>query len=99
MAEITIKNRDNMTVPVNPAISLLQLLGRNGIGIPTRCGGRARCGYCKITIHEGLEKASAMTVFEKKFRETHPLPDYVRLACQTHMAGPCTISIGYQEKS
>ena len=94
MAEIIIRNRNNAVVTANPALSMLQLLGQNGFPLPVKCGGRARCGYCKISIHKGLEKASPMNIFEKKFRETHPLPDHVRLACQTYISGSCTISIG-----
>jgi len=94
MAKIIIRNRNNTTIPANPAISLLQLLGRNNIRLPIKCGGRARCGYCRFTMHEGLKKASAPTIFEQKFKENHPLPDNVRLACQTYIAGDCIISLG-----
>ena len=98
MGNIKIINRNEIILQTNPAISLLQLLGRNGIRIPTKCGGRARCGYCKFTIHEGLESMSPLTIFEQKFRETNPLPDNVRLACQTYIAGDCTISLGQIQK-
>lgn len=94
MATITIRNRDNLQLPANPAISLLQLLGQNGIAVPTKCGGHARCGQCRITFHSGMERAAPMTVFEQHFRLKHEIPDNVRLACQTHVAGDAVISIG-----
>lgn len=94
MGTIIIRNRDNLTLETNPALSLLQLLGRNGIAIPTKCGGRARCGWCKVTFHAGLEHSSPPGIFELHYKEKHPLPEGVRLACQTYVAGDCEISIG-----
>lgn len=94
MATLTIRNRDNLQLAVNPAISLLQLLGRHGVDVPTRCGGRARCGYCKITVLSGLEKFAPMNRFELHYRQQNPLPDKVRLACQSYLVGDAEIMIG-----
>jgi ferredoxin len=94
MATLTIRNRDNLQLAVNPAISLLTLFGQNGVDIPNRCGGHARCGFCRITFLSGEKHAAPMNDFERAFRTTHALPPGVRLACQTHLGGDATILIG-----
>jgi len=33
---------------VKNGLSLLAVLGRNNIVLPSACGGNARCGYCKV---------------------------------------------------
>ncbi len=94
MSMITIENRGGREIEGNSAISLLQLLHQAGIEIPTGCGGHARCGLCRITFINGLEKCSPPNRHEELYRKEHALPDNVRLACQTYLAGNAVIRIG-----
>ena len=94
MAKLTIKNRDNIEIETNPATSLLLTLGQYGIKIPNRCGGHARCGFCKITIISGHDNFSKRTPHEEHFAKEHNLSEEVRLACQTYVKGPAEIYIG-----
>lgn len=94
MANLIIRNRNNIELPVNPALTLLQLLQRSGVDIPTRCGGHARCGRCRVTFLSGMEKSSPRSEAEQIFCSEHNLPDNVRLACQTVVGGAAEIMIG-----
>ena len=97
MANLTIRNRAGVSIPVDPAVSLLTLLVRAGIDIPNRCGGHARCGFCRVTFVSGQERASPPTPAEEAFRRGRPLPPATRLACQTRLAGDAVIDIGATE--
>ena len=94
MSNLTIRNRAGVSIQVDPAVSLLTLLVRAGIDIPNRCGGHARCGFCRVTFISGQERASPPTPAEVIFRRDHPLSPAIRLACQTRLAGDAVIDIG-----
>lgn len=94
MGILTIRNRDGIRIPTDASVSLLTLLVRAGIAIPNRCGGHARCGFCRITFISGQERASAPSAAEEIFRRETELPPATRLACQTRLAGDAEIVIG-----
>jgi len=94
MSELIIKNRDNLKITTNPATKLLLIFGQQGIDIPNRCGGHARCGFCRITVLSGVENFSPRSPHEEHFAKEHNLPDNVRLACQSYVRGPAEINIG-----
>ena len=33
--------------------SILQILSRNGVNLPAPCGGKGKCGKCRIRVLEG----------------------------------------------
>jgi ferredoxin len=94
MATLRIENMNNRELTVNATVSILNLLLQNEIAIPNRCGGHARCGFCRITFIEGLSQSSPRTAHETRFAREAGLPPTVRLACQTYLAGDATIRIG-----
>jgi ferredoxin len=89
---IRIKGREE-AISSSPAISILNLLQRNGISIQTLCGGRAQCGRCLIRILSGSEGMN-----KKKQREIVRLKAMnaggdMRLACQSYTRGDIEIEI------
>jgi ferredoxin len=60
------------------------------VGKMTNCGGYGQCGTCIVEIVEGMENLSPKTDFEN--RKLKKKPETYRLACQTLVSGPVTVS-------
>ena len=60
-----------------------------GLARITNCGGRARCGTCRVRVLDGADHLSAPTPIELP----HLRPDEpdARLACQANVRGPVTV--------
>ncbi|MFW5799444.1 MAG: 2Fe-2S iron-sulfur cluster-binding protein [Spirochaetota bacterium] len=82
MAIISIQNLDDKKIPLNPAMSILNNLLKSGVKLKTNCGGRGRCGRCRIKI---LGKRSFLSPIRKaeKNRLSTLIDEGWRLACQT----------------
>lgn len=83
MPEVLIKNRDQR-VEVNPAHSLLNNFLIQQVPIATICGGKARCGRCRIKVLAGSEGMTPLREPEKKRLTPEELAQGWRLACQNH---------------
>jgi adenylate cyclase len=81
----------------SPAVSILNVLLRNGVAVSHLCGGKAVCGTCRIRILEGVKNLSPMGEAERvrllHGRQDGTLPENVRLACQTYARGDVTIQV------
>jgi adenylate cyclase len=51
------------------------------------CGGKAQCSTCRILVSEGAENLSPLNEKEQALRKRIPIPENVRLACQTYVRG------------
>jgi ferredoxin len=89
---IRIKGREE-TIPSSPAISILNLLQRNGVSIQTICGGRAQCGRCLIRIISGAKKMNTKNQREIIRLEAMNAGEDMRLACQSYTRGDIEIEI------
>ncbi|MBW0159574.1 NADH:ubiquinone reductase (Na(+)-transporting) subunit F [Sedimentimonas flavescens] len=70
---------------------LLGVLHGAGIGIPAACGGSGTCGLCRVVV-EGEGAGSPQTT-EKGILSAAERKAHVRLACQTALRGPCSVSV------
>ena len=83
------------TVQVPDNGNLREVCQREGIALYRglarirNCGGRARCGTCRVLVTSGERALSAPTPFEKRLRGEVDLRD--RLACQANVRGPVVI--------
>ncbi len=95
MATIIVENSEEaLRVEASPAVSILNALLRAGVRISHLCGGRALCGTCRIRILEGEKYLSPMGEAERiRLSERGPLPEGVRLACQTYTWGNVRIRV------
>ena len=59
--------------------SLLSTLGENNIFIPSACGGRGTCAYCKVQVIEG---GSMIGPVEEPYLVPEERKNQVRLSCQ-----------------
>lgn len=59
--------------------TLLALLFSNGIFIPSACGGRGTCGYCKVRVAKG---GGPLLSTERPYLSADEIDRSVRLSCQ-----------------
>ena len=68
--------------------TILEIALDNGISHAHACGGHARCSTCRVAVLAGGPNLSPRNSDETKLAKRLGLPDDVRLACQTRIAGP-----------
>jgi Na+-transporting NADH:ubiquinone oxidoreductase subunit F len=70
--------------------NLLSALSAQKLFIPSACGGRGSCGFCKVKVQEG---AGPLLPTEKPFLTPAELKDDIRLACQIKVKNDIYIHI------
>jgi Na+-transporting NADH:ubiquinone oxidoreductase subunit F len=86
--EITV-NTDKK-VRLQGGTTLLDALTREKIFIPSACGGRGSCGYCKVKVLEG---AGPLLPTEEPYLEKEEREAGVRLSCQVKVRNDIRIEI------
>lgn len=97
MPTITIDNL-GQTVAALPGQSLLSSLLHEGQPIHTRCGGRARCGCCRVRVLAGARGTSPPRPQEVARLGEAAMADGWRLACQTYILRDLTIFLPSAEE-
>ena len=97
MAQITIDNL-NVTVVSKPGQSILNSLLIEEQPIHTVCGGKARCGCCRIQILAGKRGLTPVNEHETIRLGPDSLAKNWRLACQTHILRDITIHLPIAEE-
>jgi Na+-transporting NADH:ubiquinone oxidoreductase subunit F len=72
-------NDGGKTLVVSGGSSLLSSLAENDIFIPSACGGRGSCAYCKVRVLEG---GGMIGPVEEPYLTTEDRENQVRLSCQ-----------------
>ncbi len=75
----SISINDEKRLEVQGGRPILTTLGDEGIFIPSACGGKGTCGYCKVKVLEG---GGPVLPTEKPCLSADELAGNVRLACQ-----------------
>lgn len=80
-------NTQNIELPTDMGLSLMEALKANEYDIEATCGGMALCATCHIRVIEGIEKLHDQGDAELDMLDTLPIiyPES-RLACQIHIA-------------
>ncbi len=81
---------DEKVYDIEGGSSLLASLTAEKIFIPSACGGKATCGYCKVQIHEG---GGPVLATELPFLTEEELERHVRLSCQCKVKQDIKIEI------
>ncbi len=79
--------RNEKTVQVDGATSILQASLSNGIPHTHVCGGNARCSTCRVLVLNGLDHLAPRNEKEQKMADRRHFSPEVRLACQTTLTG------------
>jgi len=70
-------------LPLSPALSLLVTLMREGAPLRHDCGGKARCGTCRVAVDDGRALSPMLGAERERLSSLGlPLDGSVRLACQ-----------------
>lgn len=86
--QLIINNEEPMTVEGGK--TLLSTLTNQKIFIPSACGGKGSCGYCKVKIHEG---GGPVIATELPWLTKEEIADNVRLSCQVKVKQDIKIQI------
>ncbi|MGD9874010.1 MAG: NADH:ubiquinone reductase (Na(+)-transporting) subunit F [Kiritimatiellia bacterium] len=85
-----IKVNDSKTITVEGGASLLESLSQNKIFIPSACGGRGTCAYCKVKVLEG---GGPVVPTEEPYLDAEEKKNGVRLSCQVKVRNDLRIEI------
>lgn len=88
--EVKLTINDDKEFTVEGGSSLLSTLTAEKIFIPSACGGKGTCGYCKVQILEG---GGPVLATETPFMTPEELADNVRLSCQCKVKQDIRIQI------
>lgn len=88
--ECKIVINDEETLSVQGGGSLLESLTAEKIFIPSACGGRGTCGYCKCKVHEG---GGPLLPTEEPYLTPDETKNNVRLSCQVKVRNDLKIEI------
>jgi adenylate cyclase len=72
--------------------SLLEISRANGLAHASACGGRARCGTCRVRVDQGASTLPAPELAERFTLARVKAPDNTRLACQIRPTAPLSIT-------
>ena len=86
--EITINGEHKFRL--RGGVSLLEALGTEKVFIPSACGGRGACGYCKVTVPEG---AGPILPTEEPYLSPEEKGQGVRLSCQVKVRNDLGIEV------
>ena len=83
-------NRGERDFTVKGGETLLMSLKNEGIFVPSACGGRGTCAYCKVTILEG---GGVVAPTELPLLTDQEVRDNVRISCQCKVRNDLKISL------
>jgi adenylate cyclase len=72
--------------------TLLEISRANGVAHASACGGRARCGTCRVRIDEGASSLPPPGFAERFTLARVKAPDNARLACQIRPRGSLSVT-------
>lgn len=91
MINITIEDRNgerqDVEIPEEVSLSLMEVLKASGYNILATCGGMALCATCHVQVLKGLEQLPDAGNEEMDMLDTLPDANFdSRLACQIRMS-------------
>lgn len=79
------------SVRVKRGTTVLDAARRAGVTIATRCGGKAACFMCKVTVRPGSE---LFPIGDEERRKLAGLDEqHIRLSCQTRVSGKAEVEL------
>ncbi len=91
MINITVEDRNgerqNLEIPGDISLSLMEVLKASEYNILATCGGMALCATCHVQVIDGLEQLSEPSDDEMNMLDTLPDAGFdSRLACQIRIS-------------
>ncbi|MGC2779477.1 MAG: adenylate/guanylate cyclase domain-containing protein, partial [Bradyrhizobium sp.] len=72
--------------------TLLETIRSNNLSHQSECGGRARCGLCRVRLDQGADTLPPPAPEERTALARLGASDHVRLACQIRPTAPMTVT-------
>jgi adenylate cyclase len=72
--------------------TLLEISRANGLAHASACGGRARCGTCRVRVDQGGSSLPSPEFAERFTLARVKAPDNARLACQIRPTAPLSVT-------
>ncbi len=88
--QVTMVINDDKEFTVDGGSTVLSTLINEKVFIPSACGGKGSCGYCKVKITEG---GGPVIATEKPWLTEEEINDNVRLSCQVKVKNDIKIEI------
>ncbi len=88
--ECAVTINDDKTLRVQGGSSLLETLTQQKIFVPSACGGRGSCGYCKVKVVDG---AGPLLPTEEPYLSDEERAEGIRLSCQVKVRNDVRIEI------
>lgn len=88
--DVTLTINEDKNYTIKGGSSLLDTLRSEKIFIPSACGGKGTCGYCKVVVHEG---GGPVLATEKPLLTSEELNNNTRLSCQCKVKQNINIQI------
>lgn len=88
--KVGINDDEEKSLVVEGGATLLQTLFRSKIFIPSACGGKGSCAYCKVKIHSG---GGDLLPTELGLLSRQEKKDNVRISCQVKVRSDMRIEI------
>jgi Na+-transporting NADH:ubiquinone oxidoreductase subunit F len=88
--EVSVTINSGKKITGNGGIPLSKMLFENKIFVPSACGGKGTCGFCKVRITEGLLDPLPVEEMILNFKD---LREGYRLSCQTKVKSDIAIEL------
>ena len=75
--------------------NLMDAVLQTGLVLGQSCDGIALCGFCRVTVLDGLENLGPAESEEQKVLATQHAGGDERLACCARVHGPVTVTADY----
>ena len=79
---VRLRYPNNVTVSIEPGMSVLEASRAAGMPHASVCGGRGRCSTCRVRLGDGADQLPPPAPDEARVLARIGAPDGVRLACQ-----------------
>jgi uncharacterized 2Fe-2S/4Fe-4S cluster protein (DUF4445 family) len=78
--------------------TLMEAAAGRGIDIEALCGGKQKCGKCRVIIEDGMENLSEMEEAEEKLLTPDETRAGYRLSCSARVFGPVSVRIPVESR-
>ena len=88
--KVVITVNDDKELTVEQGNNVMATLNENGIFLPSACGGKARCGKCKLQVLEG---GGEILDSERSHFSRKEVKEHWRLGCQCKVKGDLKVKV------
>lgn len=85
----------NLEISVPEGTTIKEALDTGGLYFDFPCGGRGKCGKCRVQVLEGV---SLPTAVEREHLEEREIEEGIRLACMTRIHGDLIVRLPFEKR-